>query len=975
MLSSSWSKVTSLSLAVAASMLLLLALLVSRQGTLVEAQTAATPTPDATMEQADITSIQELSSIADRLDPPKYPNMDSYLNQIVTQVESGQTSVQVAAESAPLHSDESVAVTLHITEGYADAIVAFLEDNGASPRNIGADYIEAYLPVSLLPEASEQEGVINISTIIPPQPAQGAVVSEGATVHGATAWHDAGLKGQGVRIGIIDNGFQGFNALMGTEVPSNVEARCYVDVGEYTFNLSDCDNTDESNHGTAVTEALFDIAPEATYYIASPISGGDVLATVAWMVEHDVDVINMSLSWSWSGPGDGTSRFLDSPLKAVDAAVAGGIVWVNSAGNRAQDTWFGPFSNADGDRFHNFRGTDECNEFAVELEAGESLIAMLRWDDSWTGPSTDLGLYLALIDATGPRTVRVANDDQNETLRPFEWIRGAPTNGGRFCLAVSHERGPVPDWIQLQAFTGQDLEHAVSERTIVEPADSANPGLLAVGAAPWNDTFTLRPFSSRGPTHDGRIKPDVVGADGGQSVTRRAADNPDGRWFGTSQASPHVAGLAALVKQQFPDYSPQQVATYLKNHAEARGAVPNNFWGYGFARLLASDAATPVPTATPEPTATPQPTATPEPTSSPEPSPMPPSESCFEETVGGEISGDWTTDCQSSHPDKSGYNARFYTLSLSAATEVTIELESSTDPYLYLREGAGSDGAVLCENDDYTLTVTGIQCDRIDYSLDSNTDSGMVASLGEGTYTIEATTYEEGATGEFTLTIQIGDGSTQPTPSPTPVPSPVPTPVPLPPDYNLEDYACNEDDLSHLGSFAQEDTVGPSSSDDPGYSGVIASYETRWSNLSESVMITCAAVRFDSIANARWLELDYAKQLQGIGHGVNIRSHELAFIPWIGDDLLAFRLHYHADNSFHSSATVVFLDAETSTVSRVIYFALNSDEYPDIAHPEGVALKIAERIFGDDAATLSDASEAHLHSLLAAYGWLDSVFD
>ena len=54
-----------------------------------------------------------------------------------------------------------------------------------------------------------------------------------------------------------------------------------------------------------------------------------------------------------------------------------------------------------------------------------------------------------------------------------------------------------------------------------------------------------------------------------------------------------MAGLAALVKQRFPDYSPEQIAAFLRNHAEPRGTVPNNTWGYGFAKLLASDASEP----------------------------------------------------------------------------------------------------------------------------------------------------------------------------------------------------------------------------------------------------------------------------------------------------------------------------------------------------------------------------------------------
>ena len=946
----------SLSLAIVASTALFLTLLFSSQDPFVRAQTGETPTAEASPAVEEGFGVQNLPPIDGKLNPPQYANIDSNLNDIVRQYETGQSTAQVAAANAPIHSEESVAVTIYITEGYADAIADYLDANGTSPRNIGTNYIEAYVPVLLLPEASTQDGVISISTIIPPQPAQGAVVSEGAAVHGAPAWHDAGLKGQGVRIGIIDNGFQGFRTLMGTELPSNVEARCYTAIGAPTFNLSDCDNADESSHGTAVTEAVFDIAPEATYYIASPISGGDLLASVEWMIDHEVDVINMSLSWSWSGPGDGTSRLPDSSLRAVDAAVEAGIIWSNSAGNEANNTWYGPFKDEDADNYLEFQGIDECNSMILELEVGERFIALLRWDDSWTAPSSDLDLHLLIIEEGQARTVFSADTDQNETLKPFEWITGTPRNGGEFCLAVSHERGSIPPWIQLQAFTGQDLEYSVSERTIVEPADSDSPGLLAVGAAPWYDTFTLERFSSRGPTHDGRFKPDVVGADRGQSVTRRSEGNPDGRWGGTSQSSAHVAGLAALVRQQFPEYTPEQVATFLKNHAEPRGAVPNNFWGYGFARLLASDAAAPGPT--------------PDPSPSPPPSPEP-ADPCTEEFIGSATFNDtWTSDCSSTDPspdpDDSGNGyARFYTFTLTRSANITATLVSSEDTYLNIRQGAGKDGTVLHFNDDHA--------DERDCTanLDGTTDSCIVEALSAGDYTIEATTYEAETTGDFTLTVDIGAPTEQPQPSP----SPSPIPVPLPPDYNIEDYACNNDDISHLGSFAQLDAVGPDSFDDPGYSGIMASYETIWSNLPADALITCVAAQFDSIGNARWTELDYAKHLQRVGHAVNIQSHELAFIPWIGDDMLAYQMHYHSNDSFHSSATVVFLDASTITVSRVIYFALNSDEYPDIAKPESVALNIAARIFEPGRAVPVGQRAASLHSLLEAYGLLERVID
>ena len=40
--------------------------------------------------------------------------------------------------------------------------------------------------------------------------------------------------------------------------------------------------------------------------------------------------------------------------------------------------------------------------------------------------------------------------------------------------------------------------------------------MLAVGAAHWNDVRAIEPYSSRGPTPDGRVKPDIVGQTAGR---------------------------------------------------------------------------------------------------------------------------------------------------------------------------------------------------------------------------------------------------------------------------------------------------------------------------------------------------------------------------------------------------------------------------------------------------------------------------
>ena len=101
----------------------------------------------------------------------KYPNLGSNLDQLVASVVKGETSAKEAAEDTPVHQEASVAVTIYLS-GNVDDVVKFLGDNGGSPRNVGEDYIEAYVPVSLLGQVSEQPGVIRVREIVPPEPAQ-----------------------------------------------------------------------------------------------------------------------------------------------------------------------------------------------------------------------------------------------------------------------------------------------------------------------------------------------------------------------------------------------------------------------------------------------------------------------------------------------------------------------------------------------------------------------------------------------------------------------------------------------------------------------------------------------------------------------------------------------------------------------------------------------------------------------------------
>lgn len=111
-------------------------------------------------------------------------------------------------------------------------------------------------------------------------------------------------------------------------------------------------------------------------------------------------------------------------------------------------------------------------------------------------------------------------------------------------------------------------------------------------------TCQLTYFTSRGPTFDGRIKPDVITPGENVLTARSRWDNFIGHEFdidtayqmfsGTSASSPITAGIAALVWQKYPSFTRDSVIQRIKSTAYADsytaavfGALPNNHAGWG----------------------------------------------------------------------------------------------------------------------------------------------------------------------------------------------------------------------------------------------------------------------------------------------------------------------------------------------------------------------------------------------------------
>ena len=130
-----------------------------------------------------------------------------------------------------------------------------------------------------------------------------------------------------------------------------------------------------------------------------------------------------------------------------------------------------------------------------------------------------------------------------------------------------------------------------------------------------------------------------------------------------------------------------------------------------------------------------------------DPTPPPETDSCTPEDLGilsdtVTRTGSWASDCQSEVSGR-GY-ARYYTFILAQQGEATINLTSTVDTYLYLREGSATSGTSLHHNDDIAS---------------DNSNSRIIADLDAGTYTVEATTHAQATTGSFTLS--VGSTGTQ----------------------------------------------------------------------------------------------------------------------------------------------------------------------------------------------------------------------
>jgi subtilisin family serine protease len=108
------------------------------------------------------------------------------------------------------------------------------------------------------------------------------------------------------------------------------------------------------------------------------------------------------------------------------------------------------------------------------------------------------------------------------------------------------------------------------------PADADN--ILTVGAITADEPRHIAPFSSVGPSQDGRVKPDVV-AIGAPTflVNGRGVIMED---MGTSFSAPTICGLVACLWQGMPEKTAAEIIELIRQSSDNR-EHPDNIYGYG----------------------------------------------------------------------------------------------------------------------------------------------------------------------------------------------------------------------------------------------------------------------------------------------------------------------------------------------------------------------------------------------------------
>lgn len=560
----------------------------------------------------------------------------------------------IAIEDDQRGGDPRVGVILHLTGPLPDLGAV----DGLVVGSVAGDVATARLPLSSLAELAAVEGIAHIAAARLQRPLldQAIPAANVDDVWGGTTAY----TGAGVLIGVIDSGvdwrhddfrrlngttrFKAIWDLWGTGTPPTGFAYG-AEWSESQINTSlagggTVNEVDTNGHGTHVTGIAAGngragggtyrgVALEADLLFAKPYHDGGfpedkTIDAMNWMVQkaHALGqpiAINMSLG-GHMGAHDGTS----AQERVLDFLSGPGVVFCVAAGNEGESYLAEAGTAADHD--YVLRVLD----YDPNQGTGNDVYLVQLWYDGAANPAVSItynGTTAPPVPEGQTRTI----SSSAGFITIDNAVQGAnPINGDKFCqiqvddragfdvaaidwvIHISGGVGQAHAWLAYSSMTA-GFPHSDQSYSLGMPASAEQAVTVAAwktrntwpgtggtygyngdwGAAPVGDRA---PFSSLGPTRDGRQKPDIAAP--GMAIVSCLSQNqnpqpedalrvPGNRYWvtqGTSMATPLVCGIAGLMFEKNRNLSAADVRTILRNtasHDDYTGQGWNTAFGAG----------------------------------------------------------------------------------------------------------------------------------------------------------------------------------------------------------------------------------------------------------------------------------------------------------------------------------------------------------------------------------------------------------
>lgn len=324
----------------------------------------------------------------------------------------------------------------------------------------------------------------------------------------------------------------------------------------------------------------------------------EIIEAIEDAVSDGMDVLNMSLGGGVNQPETG-----DPLAQAVNAAADANVVVAVAAGN-AGPSFYTISSPGNASGALTAAATTNPHFVGIPVTFGTTTIPaalgqfgdfkpaltalLANWNNTAAGATAGAATRACTAIAAGTHTGRIVVIDRG-TCTFTTKVRNAESAGAVGVLIVNNAAGdpiamaqdgttPVPtiDAAMVGLFHRGTLRTAAAANASAT-VDGTTPAefITATNLTPDNanqNADIMAGFSSRGPAaFDSRMKPDVSAP--GVNVLSSTVDpltpGPDWAFFqGTSMATPHLAGAAALLRQLYPTWTPEQIKSALMTRAK-----------------------------------------------------------------------------------------------------------------------------------------------------------------------------------------------------------------------------------------------------------------------------------------------------------------------------------------------------------------------------------------------------------------------